>query len=135
VVWSGPLELYWRVSDLATLLLKRLARVETQYTPPRINLLWPLAVGRSWEQLLVQERPLDRTSSTLFRTWHVEGMESVTVPAGTFRAWKIVSRDKWANSVVWEYWYAPHVRNLVRSRETPSYGVETRELTRFKLGD
>jgi hypothetical protein len=135
VVWSGPLELYWRVSDLASVLSKRLAQVETRYAPPRLNLAWPLAVGRSWEQLLVQERPLERKSSNLLRTWQVERMESVTVPAGTFRAWKVVSRDKWANSVVWEYWYAPDVRNLVRSRETPSYGGETRELIRFKLGD
>ena len=135
VVWSGPLEIYWRTSDFASVLQKRLGRVELQYTPPRHNMMWPLSVGRSWEQLFVVERPLDRQTANRLWTWQVERTESVKVPAGTFDTWKIVVRDKWANSLVWEYWYSPDVRQIARSREVLSYGVETRELTKFKLGD
>jgi hypothetical protein len=63
----------------------------------------------------------------------VEAEETVTVPAGTFRTLKIVVRNRGTGASEWEEWYAPEVQQYVRFRDHLSYGVETRELTEFKL--
>ena len=45
-------------------------------------------------------------------SYRVVGVESVAVPAGTFRAFKIVREVD--SAVVDEYWYAPNVRWYVK---------------------
>jgi hypothetical protein len=134
VVRSGRREILWRKTDLASV-LERVGQVtELKYVPPRLNITWPLRVGNSWEQLLVRERPQERQTTSLYRSWRVESFEQVKVPAGTFGAFKITSRDKWADTLVVEAWYAAEVRNVVRTIDhTTSGGAETRVLTSFKL--
>jgi hypothetical protein len=50
----------------------------------------------------------------------VESEEPVAVPAGTFRALKLVYRHKTTGAIYYEEWYAPEVGMLVRGHERRS---------------
>jgi len=64
----------------------------------------------------------------------VEGEETVTVPAGTFRTLKVVNRNRSTKAVSSEQWYAPDARTWVRMREPAvAEGERTRELLSFTL--
>jgi hypothetical protein len=63
----------------------------------------------------------------------VESKEQVTVPAGTFEAFKVLERDKWTGNLVVELWIGPEVKGLIRALIYFNYGVEKRELTAFTL--
>ena len=63
-----------------------------RYDPP-LSFEWPLEVGRTWtQQHMVRVGPAGAPVPMTSR-WRVEALEDVTVPAGTFRAWKIVMED------------------------------------------
>ena len=47
----------------------------------------------------------------------MEGEETLTVPAGTFRTLKIVYRNASSGAVSWQQWYAPDVRMWIRTHE------------------
>ena len=133
VIDGGRYETYFRKSDLAAVQEKDRGALAWRNVPPLQWLVWPLQLRREWELLFVQERPQDRTTNNLLRAWRVATKERVTVPAGTFEAYKILERDKWSGNPVAERWLAPEVRGLVRASIYHSYGVEKRELTAFKL--
>jgi hypothetical protein len=69
------------------------------------------------------------------RTVEVVGWEEVTVPAGKFRALKIVAGGSFqrldtsiAGSVTWTYWYAPEVKRWVKIM------IEDNIMTGFQRG-
>ena len=104
----------------------RHGRAELQFAPaPKID--WPLTVGRhgtvTGEQTLYGEP----YAADLY--WVVEAYEDVTVPAGTFKAFRIAytvtprrttdfaPRRGIAPPIKWNYrfWYAPDVRQIVKA--------------------
>ncbi len=107
--------------------------IDIRWTPPRLEFAWPLTLGGQWEQPYVREEPRSQTTEEFVRTGSVEAEESVTVPAGTFSTLKIAFRNIRSGALVYEIWYSPEVQNTVREREYFSYGIRTRELTRFTL--
>lgn len=88
------------------------ARIIARSSPPRPWFVWPLDVGRSWDyqgEYEDQER-----KATIRESYAVRGIETVQVPAGTFRAIR-VQREGGAQE--WdEYWYAPEIRWYVKWR-------------------
>ncbi|WP_425258018.1 hypothetical protein ACPOLB_21140 [Rubrivivax sp. RP6-9] len=63
------------------------------YDPP-IDYAWPLQVGKTWTaSTTVTQHPAGRTVP-LTTTYRVESWGDVTVPAGTFKAYKLV----WSNN-------------------------------------
>ena len=133
VVKSGRSEDYIRKADLAFVEGNNRGALEYTYTPPRAYVMWPLYVGRAWELLIVQERPQDRTTENIFKTWRVEAKERITVPAGTFETYKIIERNKRDGSLSTEHWLAPEVKARVRANLYFDYGVEKRELIAYKV--
>ena len=132
VVKAGTRETFYRKSDLALSHDRVLGELETRSTPPRLYFVWPLAVGATWEQTYHFERFANKYSYDASYACSVEGEETVTVPAGTFRTLKIVYRTKSKKSVTWEQWYAPEVRMWVRMREPAlEEGERVRELLEF----
>lgn len=84
----------------------------TTYTPAVRTILFPLRVGDAWEDLIEVESPDGKKRRILFKSQTLI-YESVTVPAGTFMAYKIVTT---ANGTRFrEGWYSPEVRGLVKS--------------------
>jgi hypothetical protein len=96
---------------------------DTGIDPP-IELRWPLRVG-SWGQgQATWNVPLDPTRLRVTYTWAVEAFEKVSLPVGTFRAFRIVL--EWQPAVLdvvtmsnfpkkrLVLWYAPEIQQLVK---------------------
>ena len=129
VINSGRRDLFYRKRDGAWMLERLDGQVDIRVTPPRETFAWPLEVGKTWEQLFVLERPREGRSDSVLRVSRVEAIETVTVPAGTFRAFRVVARNKWNDQVTVESWYAPEVGQVVKTREPlAAGGEELREL-------
>jgi hypothetical protein len=133
VIKEDTREIAYRVSDLATSLERANGVVTDHYTPSHPSYPWPLSAGMSWEESYRQERPADGRTWEMARVYTVEGEETVTVPAGTFRSLKITWRNKNSRTVMQELWYAPDVKQSVKIREVLSNGIRERELIAFRL--
>jgi hypothetical protein len=131
VLKSGTLESFYRKSDLASAQDTLNGVVVVRSTPPRLHYVWPLAAGATWEQTYRFERPKDAQAYDAIVAGAVEGEETLTVPAGTFKTLRVVYRSGPGAAINWEQWYAPDVRMWVRRREPLKEGVRTRELIAF----
>lgn len=63
-----------------------------RYDPP-LSFEWPLEVGRSWTQQHMVRVGASGAPVPMTTRWQVQAHEEITVPAGTFMAWKIVMED------------------------------------------
>ena len=72
-------------------LLDASGRVMMKYDPP-MSFEWPLEVGRTWTQQHTLTLATGQTYPMTTR-WMVEAYEDVTVPAGTFKAFKVTMAD------------------------------------------
>ena len=97
-----------------------------QVDPPTRAYFWPLEIGKRWQQLfrMFGRRVRDGKETGTFewetearsRAYEVRGIEQVTVPAGTFRAFRIVIREEnWNGEEESHLWYAPEVRRYVKA--------------------
>ena len=81
------------------------------------NLDFPLTVGKQWSRdykgaYIGSTKLIARRIS-----YGVKGIEQVTTPAGTFRAFKLESDDRSSPSDYFTttYWYSPETRSIVKS--------------------
>ena len=130
---GGRREIYYRAEDLAYLMDKVDGEVETSSLPGDIRYVWPLDVGRRWEFAYTLSRPKDRTTEERRRECVVEKEETLTVPAGTFQTVKVVCRNPRTGRPTHEAWYAPAVKHWVKWLGYWSTGVQTREMTDYRL--
>jgi hypothetical protein len=83
---------------------------------PPIGNNYPLEVGNTWtESYRVTVHAANQTIP-FDSTWKVEAYEEVTVPAGTFKAFKIISSDTTGNETV--TWSNPEVGMWIKRIET-----------------
>jgi hypothetical protein len=96
--------------------------VKATYDPPKRYLPNPLVAGQTWEWT-----GKDPTQTEFHEKHRVVGLENITVPAGKFRAMKVISEITGGNiSQTKTSWYAPDV-GLVKSTTEASqitYGFE-----------
>jgi hypothetical protein len=135
VIKSGTREIFYRKSDLASHQETVNGVVVARNTPPRLNFVWPLTVGTTWEQTYRFERPVDGQDYDRVSVGTVDGEEEITVPAGTFRTLKIIYRAKRNGTPSWEQWYAAEARMWARTRERREEGIYIRELMEFSRAD
>lgn len=133
VIKTGEREIFYRKQDLASVRELVSGVVVRRDVPPRPHYQWPLTVGSKWQQELTLENWRDRQTTSLSFSWEVVATEGVTVPAGTFKTLKIVSRNERTNRRVYEMWYAPDVKQFVKIHEWRDSGEQTRELIAYKL--
>ena len=107
---------------------------------------FPLEVGKTWEA------QWETTSTQQTTRWQgktqVEGVETVTVPAGTFQAFKLrfegfyngyakLGGGSWTGTRKETRWYSPDAKRVVKSeweeRSSSYYNVELNELKSLKL--
>jgi hypothetical protein len=76
------------------------------YEPP-LRWEWPLEVGKAWTSnvRMTEERFASRPVVQLQTEFRVEALEDVTVPAGTFRAFRVTSRNQLG--MVSQLWVVP----------------------------
>jgi len=133
VIKTGTREIFYRKSDFASSRETVDGVIVMKHTPSRLNYIWPMYVGQVWDQTILEERPKDRQSDERVDTVMVEAEETVTVPAGTFKTFRIVRRNKKSGAVRYELWYAPQLKQWVKIRENLDSGMRVRELTAFRL--
>ncbi len=96
-----------------------------RFSPP-LRIQWPLRVGSAWSDMITIENS-DGAKIPTRVTGNVVSYESVTVPAGTFMAFRIVLSLNGRRFL--ETWWAPETRTGVRSIVTdPAQGQIVSEL-------
>jgi hypothetical protein len=71
------------------------------YEPP-LSFRWPLEVGKTWTQQITLTVNPGNQRVPMTANWAVEAYEDVTVPAGTFKAWRVVMTDNFGfRQVTW----------------------------------
>lgn len=133
VIKVGTREIFYRKSDIASTRETVDGATVLSSTPSRLRYAWPLQVGKTWEQTYQEERPVARQTAERVDVVTVEAEESVTVPAGTFKTFKIVYRNKKTGAIRYEEWYSPELKSPVKFRENLDSGLRVRELIAFKL--
>lgn len=103
---------------------------------------FPLYVGKKWEKMVTGYDAGHSLRDYLY-TYRVISYENVTVPAGTFNAFKIEREQKSmrgiGDSVITYKWYSPEVKNEIKLQYGPVYGSwhisggQGYELKSFKL--
>lgn len=106
----------------------------------------PLRGGKTWETEWETENP--RQTTRWRGKTQVMGVETVTVPAGTFQAFKLqfegsyngsarVGTGSWTGSRKETVWYSPEAKRMVKSqweeRSKNYYNAEVNELKSLKL--
>lgn len=96
---------------------------------PPLGYEWPLEVGKTWvSRHRLTNRATGRTID-FEANWKVEAYEDVTVPAGTFRAYRIRYSDTMGNEDV--QWSSPDLGIFVKTSQKRSashpQGAGTRE--------
>lgn len=133
VVRTGNREIFFRKSDLALVGETLGGRLELLWTPPRPSFVWPLAVGRGWEENVLELNLREGTRRRHTYVGTVEAEEIISVAAATLRAVKVVVRLKETSAPLFEAWYAPELAQVVFLREHLSSGLRERELFAYRL--
>lgn len=105
---------------------------------PPLSWQWPLEVGKSWTraQRVTNHGTKQTTSYELTQT--VEGFEDVTVPAGTFKTFKISTVNSLGDDNM--LWFSPELGIFVKqiNKRTDKHdqgpGTQTSELTSYTRG-
>jgi hypothetical protein len=127
-------EAFFRKSDLAWYQDRNAGVLQARANPPQLRYAWPLVVGREWEQTVTVESGVGRSTGTTIRACRIETEETVSVPAGTFRAFKTVCRNKATGDVIHQTWFAPAVKMWVKEWSSFPWGIQERELIGVKFG-
>jgi hypothetical protein len=110
VVDVGPTSQQYYTKDLHFAASVQASRVLARMVPPQPWFVWPLKIGARWDYRGVYEE--QKTSRPENDSFVVAGIEQVTVPLGTFRAYKLVRQTDRSDGD--QYWYAPEARWYVR---------------------
>ena len=127
VMRTGDRNIFWGKTDLAWLMESVRGEIESRAVPAYRKFLWPLAPGKTWESRYAWEDPRALNTIDRVRRHRVAALERVEVPAGAYRALRVVVTDS-AGRKLNEYWYAPEIRWLVKERLFLPQGVRDREL-------
>lgn len=76
---------------------------------------WPLFVGKQWTaNYTYNDHVRERSWSSVVSYWKVAGYEDVTVPAGTFKAFRLEQSPGTNNGTSVTDWYAPELKVIVK---------------------
>lgn len=109
----------------------------------RPTLKFPLSVGQQWKYEYTTRPAGARDDQTRTVNVTVAGIEQVTTPAGSFKAFKLVRKEEWPrpgrqvgwNSATVTYYYSPETRSVVKSNTANETGASSStELIKFTPG-
>lgn len=113
-------------------ILSPAGELQMRYDPP-IGWQWPLVVGKSWSQDHVLTLVAAGGRRIPFKAdWTVQAYEDVMVPAGTFKAWRLVYQDSFSETQT--IWFVPGTMGIFvkrlyeRPASFPQGGAGTRLL-------
>lgn len=87
---------------------------------PAIDYAWPLTVGKTWSSQHTVTMHASGARIPFKRDFKVEGVETVTVPAGTFKTWKLSWKDNTGETET--RWISPElgIATIKRHVERPA---------------
>lgn len=96
------------------------------------NLDFPLTVSKQWTRDYKGTYVGSSKQMSRKITYEVKGIEQVTTPAGTYRAFKLESDDRAGQRDYFTttYWYSPETRSIVKSKFDGSAGGQHTGLQR-----
>jgi hypothetical protein len=111
----------------------------------RQHLKFPLSAGQKWTYEYVTRPPGSKFDQRRSAEVNVVGMEQVTTPAATFKAYKLIRSESWTvgslrgqrGGSTTTYFYSPETRSIVKSSNVSENNpgtVET-ELIKFTPGN
>lgn len=105
------------------------------YTPDFPQFRFPMSPGESWAQTITQSQPEWELHAQIGVNVTVEAEEVVQVPAGTFKALRLLGHYTTPNATVTaHYWYAPAAGRAVKGIEdTLAKDNETRVRVQYEL--
>jgi hypothetical protein len=133
VVKRGASEDFYTKDTLGLLATVSAGRVTVKRSAPFQPLAWPMEVGKEWTNSYVVQREGEQSSETQVSRVVVSKIERVSVPAGSFDAFKTEIYNTRTVTLLNEYWYAPAVKWFVKSRVYNPEGVREENLSSFKL--
>jgi hypothetical protein len=80
---------------------------------PPIGFEWPLEVGKTWTTKYRATNHMTNRTTDFEATWTVQAYEDVTVPAGTFKTFRLTLVDTMGSDEV--YWYSPELGIFVKT--------------------
>lgn len=122
-----------RKADRATWTFANASILEGKY----VAFAFPLKVGNKWDyEYRMRNREGGPTTYTM--NANVEAAEEVVVPAGTFKALKVVhsgvwNSGKWTGTLTETLWYSPQTRWWVKRELTTRTALGVDEQTRSEL--
>jgi len=109
----------------------------------RPTLKFPMWVGQKWNYEYVNRPAGARQENKYSVEVTVTGIEQVTTPAGTFKAYKLVRIQQWqvgqkASTARWvssttTYFYSPETKSVVKSSSASDNGPGTTETELIKF--
>jgi hypothetical protein len=129
---NGTYELSIADGKMKTAIINGSQRDELDPRPPVLlglltfgpNLDFPLTVGKQWSRNYKGSYVGSNKLIARKITYEVKGVEEITTPAGTFRAFKLESDDRASTQDYFttNYWYSPETRSIVKSKFDGSAG-------------
>ena len=103
-------------------------------------LAFPLEVGKKWDFKYNYASKTNESKGRVRQDVEIVAYEKVTVPAGSFDAFRIESKGFWNNDATRAsgrsksvYWYAPAARTVVRTEYEDGYNNWVRDLVELQL--
>jgi hypothetical protein len=90
-------------------------KLARSFNPP-IGFEFPLVVGKTWTKSYQVTAHATNKTTSFDTTWKVEAYEDLTVPAGTFKVFKITYADTTGQENI--YWYNPELGSWPKSSFT-----------------
>ena len=111
--------------------------MDSEYIPHDGMLSFPMKVGKTWRATYEEVLGGTWEEEEAWQDWEVMAYEEVTVPAGTFMAFRVTrtgTSDAYAQDDVYTYWYAPTIGFVVKMDDQYADGEHyVLELTDWKL--
>jgi hypothetical protein len=121
--------------------LLRLIRKSDQQERP--NVKFPLSVGEKWTYQYETTPPGLPRAQRRHVEVNVTGMEQVTIPAGSFKAYKLIRSESWSmtgryggsgrGGSTTTYFYSPETRSIVKSSTVNDNNPGTVEIELIKF--
>jgi hypothetical protein len=94
---------------------------------------WPLTLGKQWRNNYSREDLATKSKHNIDFSMVVSEISNITVSAGTFLAARVQGYDSLGGRLMWEYWYSPTTKSIVKLRDYSDVVFRVEELTSFKI--
>jgi hypothetical protein len=108
-------------------------KIRTKRNLPHDVFSWPLQAPKEWKTNFVVENLSQKSQQKFALSVHLPVVEEITVPAGTFTAFKMDTYGFENGILLAERWYSPKVRWFIKTRTYLTIGAREEELLSYTI--